>query len=363
MLKKRNRYDPLPPRCLGTGLIAMDMVTNGDQGGAPHVWAGGSCGNVLIILAYFGWRTFPVARLGNDRAAKVIAEDMCIHGVDLRHVKYDKSVHTPIILQRILTILDGHPTHRFYWVCPSCGNWLPRYRPALLKDAKALAGDDAKVTCFYFDRVSAAAIHLADKAREQGAIVVFEPTTIREDDQFAKAVAACHVLKYSNDRSKDFATIACESPAQVVIETLGAEGLRFRLREKGKCGKWKLLPAFPVANLKDAAGAGDWCTAGIIDILAEDRRRRQRISEKRIVEALRYGQALGAINCAYEGARGAMYYIEKRRFRDEVQVVLDRKEATIPAVDSLSPKAKRTAQCVCPACQTIPGRRNDLSPH
>ncbi len=357
MPRKRDKSKAAARTCLGTGLVTLDMVTNGDPDEVPRSWAGGSCGNVLTILAYFGWRSYPVARLGRDMAAKTIAEDMRKHKVDLRYVSYDKAVHTPIILQRILTSPDGSPTHRFYWVCPNCGKWLPRYRPLLLRRARALADDVPKISWFYFDRVSAATLYLAEKARAQGALVVFEPTNIKEDEQFEKAISACDVLKYSNERAKDRVKSTYESSAQMVIETLGVEGLRYRLRRNGKCGKWKLLPAFRVADLKDAAGAGDWCTAGMMDMLSKEKGTPlRRVSEKKIVAALRYGQALGALNCAFEGARGAMYGLNKKQFGREIQAILNRKAASTSFVDSLSPKVKETVKCVCPACQAAAKR-------
>lgn len=345
------------PTCVGTGLIALDMVMNGDRGESPRFWAGGSCGNVLTALAYLGWHSYPVARFGDDNAAKTIVKDMRRHKVKLQFMFYDTSVQTPIILQRIITSPDGNPTHRFYWVCPNCGNWLPRYKPVLLREVQGLGDDVPKMTCFYFDRVSAAALYLAEKAKDQGALVVFEPTSIKEDKQFKKAMSACDVLKYSNERTKHLAKSTYESPAQLVIETLGAEGLRYRLRRNGIYDKWKLLPAFRVPKLKDAAGAGDWCTAGMVDMLSKDGETQlKRISEKKIVSALRYGQALSALNCAFEGARGAMYGLDKRQFGKEVQEILDRKEASSSIVDTFSTKAKKTAQCVCPACQAIAKR-------
>src|SRR5437879_1248419 len=59
---------PTKPAVLGTGLIALDVVVGPQPGAAPRCWAGGTCGNVLTILAYFGWRSYPAATLGNDVA-------------------------------------------------------------------------------------------------------------------------------------------------------------------------------------------------------------------------------------------------------------------------------------------------------
>jgi sugar/nucleoside kinase (ribokinase family) len=350
--KKRARLT-----CFGTGLIALDLVTNGDVDSAPRAWAGGSCGNVLTILAYLGWKSYPVARLGDDAAAKTVVKDMTEHGVDFQYVSFDRSVHTPIILQRILIASDGHPTHRFYWICPNCGNWLPRYIPIKLQNIQALCESPPRADCFYFDRVCPASLRLAEKVKEEGALVVLEPPGIKNDLQFRKAIGLCDVLKYSNERAKNSPQLAYESPAKLVVETLGSEGLRYRLRKNGRCGEWKLMPAFRVLNLKDAAGAGDWCTAGMIDVLTGSRIPFDRISEGRIADALRYGQALSALNCGFEGARGAMYSLEKSWFNKKVQSILDREEACIPVVDSLAAGTRKEAQCVCPSCQGTKKRR------
>jgi len=270
----------------------------------------------------------------------------------------DTSIETTIILQRIFMTPDGNPTHRFYWVCPSCGNWFPRYKPVLLREVQRLNDDALKMTCFYFDRVSAASLFLAEKARDQGALVVFEPTSIKEDKQFKKAMSVCDILKYSNERTKHYDKFIYESPVQLVVETHGAEGLRYRLRRNNICGKWKLLPAFPVANLKDAAGAGDWCTAGMVDMLSREIEvPLKHIPQKMILAAIQYGQALSALNCSFEGARGAMYGLNKKQFDEEIQKILELKGPGSSIADNLSAKAKKMAQCICPTCQMLAKRR------
>ena len=338
--------------CFGTGLIALDLVTNINKDSAHQPWAGGSCGNVLTILSYLGWASYPIARLGTDAAAKVIAKDMISHDVILQYVSFDKSVHTPIIVQRLFIARDGTPTHRFFWTCPNCGSWLPRYSPIRLKDIQAICELTPTMDCFYFDRVSPASLKLAEAAKQKGALIVFEPSGIKDDPAFKKAIEICDVLKYSNERVKNSPYFVYESQVQLVVETLGAKGLRFRLRKNEKSGQWVLIPPFIVRNLKDTAGAGDWCTAGLIHMLTTPSKSPKRMSEKIITDALRYGQALSALNCGFEGARGAMYGIQKSHFEKEVQLILDSNEASISTVDSFSSDVTNTPECVCPACES-----------
>ena len=42
------------PKVFGTGLIAFDLVIGPDPETTVCSWAGGTCGNVLSILAYLG---------------------------------------------------------------------------------------------------------------------------------------------------------------------------------------------------------------------------------------------------------------------------------------------------------------------
>ena len=357
MPRKPVTRDAAAPICMGTGLIALDVVVNSESNSEPQLWAGGSCGNVLTILSYLGWESYPVARLGRDAAAKTVTADLRAQNLRMNYVHQSRGVQTPIILERILTFPNGGRTHRFYWKCPKCGSWLPGYRPMLLRDANGLADALAKVRCFFFDRLSPAALHLAKTASDSGAMVVFEPPSVKDDPQFEKAMGICDILKYSNERARHQNRAAYESSAWLVVETLGADGLRYRMRRNGKISDWKMLPAFRISKLVDAAGAGDWCTSGMVHTLLQDRPAAFRdASETKIVEAMRYGQALGALNCGFEGARGVMYQLSRQKFDEEVTAILSRKEARTPVVDLVDGKARKAVKCICPACRTI-GRK------
>jgi fructokinase len=91
------------------------------------------------------------------------------------------------------------------------------------------------------------------------------------------------------------------------IETLGASGLRYRMRTKND-RRWHERRAFQPPRLSDAAGSGDWLTAGLIDQLCRSGVDGLRALDGHgLVEALDYAQSLSAWNCAFEGARGGMY--------------------------------------------------------
>ena len=121
------------------------------------------------------------------------------------------------------------------------------------------------------------------------------------------------VIKYASDRLQpEQITLARQFP-QLEVQTLGVQGLRFCWRTSHGRAKWHNMPAVPAATFKDAAGAGDWCSAGIIHILAKSGRVRfAHASGDKLLRALGCGQRLAALNCSYEGARGAMYHVAQR---------------------------------------------------
>ena len=294
------------PLCLSTGFVAMDFVEGESETFAA---AGGSCGNVMALLSFMGWHTQPVVRLGSDNAGSFIKEEFEKLGVDTSHIACAPGVRTPIVIQRFVESSNGERTHRFSLTCPDCGAWLPRYRPTTLKHALEVIEKERVPNVFFFDRVSPCALKLSEWAREMGSLVVFEPSSIRDELQFQKAVDMAHVLKYSHDRLGHLPDLAKVNGPKIVIETHGAEGLRVR-----QWSRWSTLPAIKASRLVDAAGSGDWCTAGIIHAIGQGGSKAlESLNKSRLDYGLRLGQALAAINCGFEGARGAMDRLQIKR--------------------------------------------------
>lgn len=137
------------------------------------------------------------------------------------------------------------------------------------------------------------------------------------------------------------------------VETLGAEGLRYRSRlPKGRTKGWRELHALDPETFKDAAGSGDWCTAGLLDRVARGGLAgfRATVGEK-LRYALRFGQALASWNCGFEGARGGMYQVDKPAFERQVEKIL--RGGEIAAVTSKEEPAIAAVLLahLCPSCK------------
>ena len=115
------------------------------------------------------------------------------------------------------------------------------------------------------DRLSRAALTLAALASAEGAVVVFEPSGKSDERLFAEAIQLAHVIKYSDQRlGAAGGTMQGDSATLVEVQTLGAEGLRYRHRLGKGISAWCHLGATNAPRLIDTCGSGDWCTAGLV---------------------------------------------------------------------------------------------------
>jgi sugar/nucleoside kinase (ribokinase family) len=179
----------------------------------------------------------------------------------------------------------------------------------VLSHALNVVRDSSAPKAFYFDRVSPAIIRMAAWARAGGSLVVFEPSSIGDEPIVRRAVELCHILKCSDERLGHVSDVAEARQPSILVQTRGADGLRVRWR-----ARWSELPAFHTPHVVDAAGSGDWCAAGILHVLAQMGASALDDTRKIDVErALRLGQALAAVNCGFEGARGVMYALSRER--------------------------------------------------
>ena len=295
--------------CVGAGLLTLDLVFNQESPGKYQVRSGGSCGNVLTILAYLGWESRPVARIGRDEGGDIVLKDLASFGVDTAFVVQEDSTSTPAILQAIKKPPNGSRTHSYSLHCPQCRSFLLRYRAISGAMAGTVVEQIPDAAVFYFDRVSRGTLNLANHYREHGSFIVFEPSSVTDEKLFSEATAVAHLLKYSVERLPDIAYLVGGTDIPLEIQTLGPEGLRYRWRQSDSNGRlWSFMLAYPVSDMVDEAGAGDWCTAGLISALGQEGARSFWNAEPQELEqALKLGQAMAAVNCNFPSARGVMY--------------------------------------------------------
>lgn len=335
------------PIAVGTGLITLDLVMNSSSMPVQS-WAGGTCGNVLMILAYLGWNSYPVARLNGDPASQRVRADMKRWGVKMNFASCEPTAPTPVIIQKIKMGKDGLPSHHFSMCCPQCGRWLPSYKSVTAESVQSLGGDFKKADIFFMDRLSRAALSLAKRASENGTLVVYEPSIKADEKYLDEALKIAHVLKYADQRFSRFSQVAAPSSSVLFeIQTQGMRGLKFRRLKKGAMD-WEHLDAVVAPNMVDSCGSGDWCTAGFLAKAASGGLKGfLKNSTRSLRDALVYGQSLAAWNCGFEGARGGMYLVSEKEFRRQIDDIMS---GRLLEVAVTSKKKVQKLPDICPAC-------------
>jgi sugar/nucleoside kinase (ribokinase family) len=215
---------------------------------------------------------------------------------------------------------------------------------------------------FFFDRASRSAIDLARNFADRGTVVVFEPSGSSDPRLFREAIRICHILKYSSQRVRAFADLLKSSKASLEIETLGEEGLRYRTTVPFSEGHaWRYLPSFHVDTVKDTAGSGDWCTAGLLSRLAHGGQRALASTTPESLEgALQYAQALSAWNCRFPAARGGMYLMTRAAVIKAVEKITSGSDSAVRPRLVTAKRRSRQAPLFCPTCAE-PGPRQRVS--
>lgn len=350
-MKKRTRVKQTRARtAFGAGLITLDIIIQQQETPSIAHAAGGTCGNVIAALAYLGWDTTPVGRLGDDAAGNAIRQEFSRLGVSARQLTKEDEFNSARIVQFIVERRNGI-RHRFGFSCPTCGNPFSRFRPPTLEQAETVLSKQDSPDVFFFDRASAAILAMASEFRKRGALIYFEPSGVGRPADFAKALSVAHVVKYSADRMHGVPTaLRSLKGRRLEIETQGARGLRFRWLGDGVTRAWHVQPAFKVRSLRDAAGAGDWCTAGFLYQLDWKKGREfAELGEDELGPALMFGQALAALNCQHVGARGSTIDVDSSAMLKSVSVVQASGTTDAP-VGARSVKTTTRGQTV--SCQT-----------
>ena len=321
--------------CVGAGMTTLDIVHNGS--GRPDVYAGGSCTNVLTILSWLGWRAVNVARLGADPEGKTVIADMARWGVVTDHISMEKGIETP----RIIENLNPDGKHSFSLRCRH-GKWLPWHRPFLLRNVGRVFDVVGVPDVFYFDRATPAALEMARHFGETGSVVVFEPQRINNKRIFAECLKATDVLKHCRRQAERDADHGIIPPLE--IQTMGADGLRYRAGFLN--GGWRHMGAVNAAGVVDASGSGDCLTAGFINMIG----RPWDSTRQEIEKALRFGQALAAINCGFAGPRGIMYGMSAGALSSCIGDIA--KSGTVPAIvngHGSARMSRNVRECLCDA--------------
>lgn len=289
--------------CVGAGLISLDVLIRDGARFPLAYYVGGTCGNVMMILAHMGWVSYPIARLDKSKDATRIVEDMVKHKVHTDFITMDEKGRTPVIVQRNFVTKDGIMIHKFE-SRNNKGRLFLDFKSLTIKQADAILEQiDFVPKVFYFDKIAPAILKLAVAFKEKGSVVFFEPSSKSGDvKRFTQCIENADIVKFSDQRIKDAEQFSGLND-KLIIQTQGAKGLSYKLNSD-----WIHLDPVFNERVVDTAGAGDWTAAALINMLFKDRVviSLSDFSRTEIETALNEAQKVGAQSCSYEGARGMM---------------------------------------------------------
>ena len=329
MMEKKQAEKPKSKTVLSVGYVVLDVLVHGDCLGHS---AGGTAGNVAANLSYFGWDAATAALHGDDPAGTHLRADLKKAGVSSTWLQERKDFITPVVIHEV-----SNGLHNFKFGCPVCGRRFARFRPIPVDFAQHLVESNERPDVLFLDRVSAAAVLVAERIREGGGLVVFEPSMPGDSQRFRRLLELAHLVKFSASRLDPTSRLLDESSGTHVY-TDGVDGAYWRRRGEA----WNHVPHFPVDTI-DAGGAGDWTTAALLDALpslAPDD-----VERTDLTEPLRYAQAVAALSCQVLGARSLAYEYEREKLDAMVEDLQKRNHQKKTSRPSRPSKSRRSAAC------------------
>ena len=296
------------PRILTAGYLTLDIVLR-DLASLDY-WdaVGGTCGNVSTIAVALGAEVTILARIGQDKRGERLLKRLRAVGVGTSGVEEVKNLHTPGIVELVRG--GKQKEHLFSFICPSCYAQLTKAAVVSARHAKKAASQIQNFDAFFFDRATPATLHLAQAARGAGLLIVYEPTRTPRTETSTKAAALSDIVKMARRPGSSLEGWLPSPGASTgfLVETLGDQGVRFRWRGPRGWRKWISLTPIHLDDIQDAAGAGDWLTAGL---LMECLRSKRELNPETVQQGLGYGQSLSAISIGFDGPQGALLALEQ----------------------------------------------------
>ena len=196
---------------------------------------GGTCGNIMCMLAHLGWLALPQVKLINTEEGQQIADSLKDYGCDLLYVTLiDKGGLSGMICTHRRSNKTGEHELGLRSYGPN-GSQFRKVAELRVRDEVPAFVNALFETpdVYFFDHSEAGPRKIAEELRKRGSLIYYECENSKDWKKFIKSVEVAAIVKFSDENVSDL-SFCNEYKDKLFIQTQGAKGLQFKLRE----GAW-----------------------------------------------------------------------------------------------------------------------------
>lgn len=262
---------------------------------------GGTCGNVMCMLAHLGWDARPQVKLDKNEGEK-LKDSLISYGCDSRYVSLiEKGGFSGLVCVHRKNRNTGEHEVGLKGFGPN-GSQFRKITELRVRDEVPafLETIDEVPDAYFFDHNEAGPRLLAKEFRALGTLIYYEAENNRDWNKFIKSVEVADIVKFSDENVPDI-SFCKDYPDKLIIQTQGSKGMRFSLNG----GEWIQIKPVPVENVVDWEGCGDTVSAVFLNELYKlGLPKVSELTEEQVLKALNVAAEKSALNTQYYGSKG-----------------------------------------------------------
>lgn len=262
---------------------------------------GGSCANVLCILANKGWTAMPLLNLYDCTDWCRIDHRLQYYGCETRFLKidnagtiinnyrqhlYDCKTGKPIIKDLVFGLLGTEPEWEKLCNHDSVDAVLERI--------------EAVPDVYYYDIDCMNTREIASRLIERGSLVLYRELSKKPLTEHIDAVKTSDIVMFCSDYKKD-KTFCQQHNDKIFIQTLNVGGVNYRLRD----GEWVHLQPIETDDVIDWDGYYDITTALFLRVLFRNGKPSvATLTDQEVIEALSHAMRKASKYSSYLSSKG-----------------------------------------------------------
>lgn len=268
---------------------------------------GGTCGNVMCILSKLGWTALPQLKLIDTAEGDKLADSLKQYGCDTRYVfRIPNGGFSGMTCTHSRSNKTGEHELGLGVFGPNGSRFRAIKELRERDEVPVFLGTITETPdVYFFDHNEAGPRKIAKELRNRGTLIYYECENSTDWKKFLKCVEVADIVKFSDENVPDLSF--CENyKDKLFIQTQGAKGLQFKLRDGG----WRHVEPQPVSNVVDWEGCGDTITAVFLYELGKlGLPKVSDLSEEQILSALKAATRMAALCTQYYGSKTWLKYV------------------------------------------------------